>query len=223
VTLTAVAGATTRLRLITSIVALARRRPQLVIQAAASLDLVSDGRLVLGLGAGEDEPDFTAFGDEFDRPGRIGRMDEALAIVDAGLRGEHLDHTGPRIRAHGVVGPRPLQQPRPPIWLGAMRPGGIRRAARWEGWIVVAMGDDGTSMALGADDLASRLGTFRTARQELGREGEPADVAVLGVAGVAHRSAAFEAAGATWWLESLSPMRGSVDELESIVRAGPPR
>lgn len=223
VTLTAVAGATTRLRLITSIVALARRRPQLVVQSAASLDLVSEGRLVLGLGAGEDEPDFTAFGDAFDRAARIGRMDEALAIVDAGLRGEPLDHTGPLLQAHGVLGPRPLQQPRPPIWLGAMRPGGIRRAARWDGWIVVAMGDDGASMALSSKDLAARLETFRTAREGQGRAGEPADVAVLGVSGIADGPAAFGAAGATWWLESLSPMRGSVEELEALVRAGPPR
>jgi alkanesulfonate monooxygenase SsuD/methylene tetrahydromethanopterin reductase-like flavin-dependent oxidoreductase (luciferase family) len=223
VTLTAVAGATTRLRLITSIVALARRRPQLVVQAAASLDLVSEGRLVLGLGAGEDEPDFTAFGDEFDRAARIGRMDEALAIVDAGLRGEQLDHVGPLLQANGVLGPRPYQQPRPPIWLGAMRPGGIRRAAQWDGWIVVAMADDGASMALGADDLAARLVTFRTAREDLGRAGAPADIAVLGVSGISDGPAAFEAAGATWWLESLSPMRGSVDALEAIVRAGPPR
>ncbi|MFI5292983.1 MAG: LLM class flavin-dependent oxidoreductase, partial [Candidatus Limnocylindrales bacterium] len=87
VTLTAVAAATTRLRLITSIIALARRRPQLVVQAAATLDLASEGRLILGLGAGEDEADFTAFGDDFERATRIGRMDEALAIIDAGLRG----------------------------------------------------------------------------------------------------------------------------------------
>ena len=134
VALTAVAGATTRLRLITSIVALARRRPQLVVQAAATLDLASEGRLILGLGAGEDEPDFTAFGEDYDRAARVARMDEALAIVDAGLRGERLEHDGPFLSAHGVViGPRPLQQPRPPIWLGAMKPGGIRRAARWEG------------------------------------------------------------------------------------------
>jgi hypothetical protein len=104
-----------------------------------------------------------------------------------------------------------------------MRPGGIRRAAQWDGWIVVAMSEDGASMALGAHDLAERLAIFRTAREGLGRAGEPADVAVLGVAGTADGPAAFEGAGATWWLESLSPMRGSVEALEAIVRAGPPR
>ena len=229
VSLAAVAAGTSRLRLITSVVALARRRPQLVVQAAASLDLVSDGRLVLGLGAGEDRPDFEAFGDPYDRPERIERMDEALAIVDAGLRGELLQHVGPRMQATGVVlGPHPLQQPRPPIWLGAMKPGGIRRAARWEGWIVVAMSEDGKSMALTAVDFARRVEIARAVRRDLGRAGELFDVAVLGVSEGASGDppgvvSAFRDAGATWWLESLSPMRGSLDELEAIVRDGPPR
>jgi alkanesulfonate monooxygenase SsuD/methylene tetrahydromethanopterin reductase-like flavin-dependent oxidoreductase (luciferase family) len=225
VTLASVAAATSRLRLITSIIALSRRRPQLVVQAAATLDLLSEGRLILGLGAGEDRPDFESFGDPFERPERIDRMDEALTIVDLGLRGEPLEHLGPLLEAHGgvVLGPRPAQQPRPPIWLGAMKPGGIRRAAAWEGWIVVAMSDDGTSMALTPDVLAARAEISRTRRRDLGRTGEPFDIAVLGVSDGAGDAVAFEQAGATWWLESLSPMRGSLDGLLAIVRDGPPR
>ena len=106
VTLTAVAGATTRLRLITSIVALARRRPQLVVQAAATLDLASDGRLVLGLGAGEDEPDFTAFGDDFDRPRASVAWTRPSPSSMPALRGEHLEHDGPLLVARGVVSGR---------------------------------------------------------------------------------------------------------------------
>ncbi len=63
VTLAAVAVSTERLRLITSVIAIARRRPQLVVQAAGTLDLLSAGRLVLGVGAGEDRVDFEAFGE----------------------------------------------------------------------------------------------------------------------------------------------------------------
>jgi hypothetical protein len=103
-----------------------------------------------------------------------------------------------------------------------MRPGGIRRAAHWEGWIVVAMSMDGTSMELTAADLEARVAILTEARRELGREGEPADVAVLGVAAASEGVAAWAQAGATWWLESLSPMRGSTNKLEAVVRAGPP-
>jgi alkanesulfonate monooxygenase SsuD/methylene tetrahydromethanopterin reductase-like flavin-dependent oxidoreductase (luciferase family) len=152
-------------------------------------------------------------------------MDEALAIVDRGLRGEPLEHPGPLLEARGnvVLGPKPMQQPRPPIWLGAMKPGGIRRAAAWDGWIVVAMSEEGTSMAMTPDVLAARVEIAGAARQALGRAGKPYDVAVLGLTGGSGEVAAFEQAGATWWLESLSPMRGSLDELLAIVRGGPPR
>ena len=222
VTLAAVAARTERLRLITSIVAVARRRPQLVVQAAASLDLVSDGRLILGVGAGEDRPDFKAFGETYDRSVRIARMDEGLEIIDAGLRGRELDHRGEHLVAIGaVLGPRPEQRPRPPMWLGVLRPGGMRKAARWDGWIAVAMSEDGSSMSMTPHELARRVAIVLDERDALGIVGAPFDVAVFGVADLDGMSAAdFRDAGATWWLESLSPMRGSVDELEAVVLAG---
>jgi alkanesulfonate monooxygenase SsuD/methylene tetrahydromethanopterin reductase-like flavin-dependent oxidoreductase (luciferase family) len=225
VALAGIAAQTTRLKLITSIVALARRRPQLVVQAAATLDQLSNGRLVLGLGAGEDRPDFEAFGESHDRTDRIALMDESLAIVDAGLRGAELHHEGPRLRASSVVlGPRPAQQPRPPIWLGAFKPGGIRRAARWDGWIAVAMSEDGSRMEMTPADLRARAGLALDQRTNLGRAGEPFDIAVLGLMGEAGVAPSeWQAAGATWWLESLSPMRGSLEHLLSLVRDGPPR
>ena len=225
VTLAAIAARTERLRLITSVVAVARRRPQLVVQAATSLDLLSHGRLVLGLGAGEDEPDFEAFGESHDRSTRIARMDEGMAIIDAGLRGERLAHAGQHLTATGVtLGPEPAQRPRPPMWFGALRPAGLRRAAAWDGWIAVALGEDGGSVALTPEDLERRAMVIGEERERLGLGVLPYDVAVLG-ASVADKPSAAEyvAAGATWWFESLSPTRGSVDALEAIVRAGPPR
>lgn len=223
VTLAAIAATTTRLRLIPSVVALARRRPQLVVQAAASLDLLSGGRLTLGVGAGEDQPDFESFGESHERRVRIARMDEALSIVDHGLRGERLDHAGEHLRAVGVVlGPRPLQRPRPPMWLGALRPRGVRKAARWDGWIAVAMSEDGASMTMTPEALADLVAVVRAERAADGREREPFDIAVLGVDGLSGMHAsAYADAGATWWLESISPMRGSLVKLETIVRDGP--
>jgi alkanesulfonate monooxygenase SsuD/methylene tetrahydromethanopterin reductase-like flavin-dependent oxidoreductase (luciferase family) len=226
VVLAGVAARTTGLRLITSIVALARRRPQLVVQAAGSLDQLSDGRLILGVGAGVDAPDFESFGEPADQTTRVARMDEALAIVDAGLRGEVLDHAGPHLVARGVsLGPSPVQRPRPPIWLGAYKPGGIRKAARWDGWIAVAMSEDGSGMSMTPETFADQVGIASSARATLGRETQAFDIAVLGVTQdrQAGTSAAFGEAGATWWLESLSPMRGSLGELEAVVRLGPPR
>jgi alkanesulfonate monooxygenase SsuD/methylene tetrahydromethanopterin reductase-like flavin-dependent oxidoreductase (luciferase family) len=224
VTLAAIAAETRRLQLITSVVAAARRRPQLVVQAAASLDLLSDGRLILGVGAGEDAPDFEAFGEAHERTARIGQMDEALAIIDAGLRGETLDHQGTHLTARGVtLGPRPAQHPRPPMWLGASRPGGVRKAARWDGWIGVTMSEDGASMSMTPAAFGALAAVAVAERAAAGHSGAPFDLAALGVSGLGGaRAADYAGGGATWWLESLSPMRGSNDELEAIVRAGPP-
>jgi alkanesulfonate monooxygenase SsuD/methylene tetrahydromethanopterin reductase-like flavin-dependent oxidoreductase (luciferase family) len=224
VALAGVAAATSRLRLITSEVALARRRPQLVVQAAATLDRLSDGRLVLGVGAGADPADFESFGEPFDIPTRLARMDESLVIVDALLRGTTLTHHGTDHAVTGVaLGPRPAQEPRPPMWFGGMKPAALRRAARLEGWIAIALSDDGSAMVLDPGDVQSMVARIESERRSLGREGQPFDVAVLGFDQPAGSASAFAAAGATWWLESFSPMRGGLDELEAVVRRGPPR
>ncbi len=225
VALAAAACATERIRLIASVIVVTRRRPQLVAQAAASLDRLSGGRLVLGIGAGADRGDFEPFGEVFDH-GRVARMDEAAGIVDGLLRGDRLEHRGAAFVVDGAsVGPRPVQQPRPPIWLGGTRPGAIRRAAGWDGWIAIAVSEDGSRMELTPDSLAERVALLRAARAELGREGEPIDVALFAFSepGEAELVAGFERAGATWWLESLSPMRGSLDALLARIEAGPPR
>ena len=152
-------------------------------------------------------------------------MDEALAIIDAGLRGDTVDHDGAHLRAHDVIlGPRPHQQPRPPLWLGALRRGGVRKAARWDGWIAVAMSEDGTSMAMAPDAFAELVALVHVEREAMALTDAPFDIAALGLAGLdGVGAAAYIDAGATWWLESLSPMRGDLDDLEAIVRSGPPR
>ncbi|HSL32989.1 MAG TPA: LLM class flavin-dependent oxidoreductase [Candidatus Limnocylindrales bacterium] len=226
VSLAGVAAATERLRLILSVVALPRRRPQLVVQAAATLDRLSGGRLVIGCGAGGDPGDFAAFGEPADAASRMPRFDEAIDLVDALLRGETVGHDGPGFVVRDVaVGPRPVQQPRPPIWLGGMRPGALRRAARWDGWIAIAVADDGSGISLSPEAFGEKVERVRAERAALGRDAEPFDVAVFAFSDPYGPELAqtYAAAGATWWLESLSPMRGSLDDLLRIVAAGPPR
>ena len=223
VTLAAVAESTDRLQLIASVIVLPRRRPQLVAQAAATLDRVSGGRLVLGIGAGYGPDDFDAFGEAGPMSERVARMDAGLAALDPWLRGEmgRLDVAG----ATDVrVGPRAIQLPRPPIWIGGMRPGALRRAARWDGWIAVATSDDGSSMALTPEAFGTMVGRVDEERARLGRADAPFDVAVFGFSerggGAVVRSYAEQ--GATWWLESLSPMRGTLGDLVAFVEDGPP-
>jgi alkanesulfonate monooxygenase SsuD/methylene tetrahydromethanopterin reductase-like flavin-dependent oxidoreductase (luciferase family) len=224
VALAGVAAATERLELLASVIALPRRRPQLVAQSAGTLDRLSGGRLILGIGAGGDPPDFTRFGEPWDPRERIARMDEAAEVVDRLLRGETVVHRGAAYVVDGAaIGPRPVRQPRPPIWLGAFRRGGIRRAARWDGWIAVTVGEDGASLAMPPDALSGWLSMIRDERSAAGLGTAPFDVAVYGQTGLGGFAPGdYEAAGATWWLESVSGMRGSVADLEAIAEAGPP-
>jgi len=219
------AMATERIRLLASVIVLPRRRPQHVAQAAATLDGLSGGRLVLGVGAGGDRPDFEAFGEDWTSSVRVAQMDEAVRIVDALLRGETVTNDGPAYPMRDVsIGPRPAQQPRPPIWLGARRPGGIRRAGAWDGWIAVSVADDGVSLAITPSALGEQVEIAREARRAAGLDGHAFDVAVFGNAGLGGFSPAdFEAAGATWWLESVTPERGPLAQAMRAVEAGPPR
>jgi len=225
VALAAVASVTTRLRLILSVVALPRHRPQLVAQSAATLDRWSEGRFVLGVGSGGDRVDFEAFGEPFDAS-RTTRMDEGLELVDAFLRGDAVTHDGPAYTVRGVaVCPSPDRLPRPPIWLGGMKPGALRRAARWDGWIGIAVSEDGSRMALTPAAFADMVARLDDERARAGRLEAPFDVALFAFSDPSEGALvrAYADAGATWWLESLSPMRGSMDELLARVEAGPPR
>ena len=225
VALAAVASATTRLRLIASVIALPRRRPQLVAQSAATLDRWSGGRLVLGVGSGGDSGDFLCFGEPFEPKERAAMMDESLVLVDAFLRGQTVHHEGPTwIVRDSAVGPTPIQQPRPPIWLGGMKPGALRRAARWDGWIGIAVSDDGSAMVLSPQAFGGMVDRLHAERAVAGRTDAPFEVALFGFSEPGERDlvARYGDAGATWWLESLSPLGGSVERLLERIEAGPP-
>jgi hypothetical protein len=97
-----------------------------------------------------------------------------------------------------------------PVWIGGNRPPSLRRAARWDGWL--ADSADPTGMTLSPDDIARSI-------EQIGRE-DDFDVAVLGQSDRGN-PAAYEQAGATWWLENVHDMRGSLDEVLKLVSAGP--
>ena len=119
-TLSALGAATTRVRLGSLTLCNDFRNPALLAKMAASLDVLSGGRLDLGLGAGWYEPEYEASGIPFDRPGtRIKRLREAAEIVRRLLEGEVLDYSGTYYKTEGALcRPGPVQKPHPPIWIG---------------------------------------------------------------------------------------------------------
>ena len=223
VALSAVAAATTRLRLILCVAVLSRRRPQLVAQSAGTLDRLCGGRFVLGVGVGGDPGDLSMFGEGAPIGELVERTDAALAVLEPWLRGEAAMMAGEG-SVPVVVGPPSIQRPRPPIWFGGMKPAAMRRAARLDGWSLVGTNPDGTGMALAPQDVAARVERVQAERATLGLDG-PFDISLFARSDMVGPGAisGFADAGVTWWLESLSPMRGSLDDLRAVIEAGPPQ
>lgn len=122
--LMAAADATTTLRIGTLVLDNDYRHPLVLAKEAATLDLLSGGRLELGVGAGWMRSDYEQSGIAYDPPGiRVDRFEEGLAVLKGLLAGEEVAFEGRFYDVHGSVGPRPAQQPHPPILIG----GGARR------------------------------------------------------------------------------------------------
>jgi probable F420-dependent oxidoreductase len=132
VALTAAAMATTTLRLQTSVLGNDYRHPVLVHRMAATLDVLSGGRLTLGLGAGWLASDYQAAGLPLDPPSvRVERLEEAVAVLKGLFDPRPLHHDGSHYRIDGLVGRPPcVQRPHPPLLLGGGSPRVLRLAGR---------------------------------------------------------------------------------------------
>lgn len=219
--LSAVAACTEHLKLGFSVTPLARRRPQVVASALASLDLLSGGRVIFGAGLGGVSEEFTAFGEPGDAKQRAAMLDEGLTILGGLCSGEKVTRHGPHYTVEGVsLAPRPLQRPRIPIWIGGEGAPALRRAARWDGWLAPATSHDGSpTMAKSPERIADMVAEIRRHRTT----NAPFEVAIDGYseAGDPTLPRAYGAAGATWWLESIHDARGTPDEMIARVNAGP--
>lgn len=134
VALAAAAAATRRLLLHTNVYVLGYRNPFLAAKALATLDVVSDGRLIIGVAAGYLRPEFEALGAEFEDRGR--RLDETLELLPRIWSEQGVQAEGEGWSARSVTAlPQPSQRPHPPIWVGGNSVAAMRRAVRRaQGW-----------------------------------------------------------------------------------------
>lgn len=141
--LTFAAARTTRVRLATAVAVAPLRHPVLLAKVTATLDVLSRGRLELGIAAGWHAEEMTALGAEFEARGAI--TDETLELLHRLWGGEPVTHHGRFTSLDGAVSqPCPAQQPAPPVWIGGHAPAALRRAARWGGrWIAAGLSLDG--------------------------------------------------------------------------------
>jgi alkanesulfonate monooxygenase SsuD/methylene tetrahydromethanopterin reductase-like flavin-dependent oxidoreductase (luciferase family) len=230
--LAAVAQATDRLRIGTTVTPIPRRRPQKLARETVSVDRLSGGRLTLGVGVGDSEGEYAGLGEETGLRARAEMLDEGLEVLTGLWSGEQIDHHGTHYHVEGArFTPTPVQRPRIPIWVAAMWPRKrpARRAARWDGIFPLFETRD---PKLACEQLAECVAYVKSQRQGDAHF----DVVHAGVTPGDDAAAAreivsrFERAGATWWLEAIAPYRfgKGFDEpwdlvpLEERVRQGPP-
>jgi alkanesulfonate monooxygenase SsuD/methylene tetrahydromethanopterin reductase-like flavin-dependent oxidoreductase (luciferase family) len=219
ITLAAIATATERIRFGPLVTPLARRRPAKVARETATLDWLSGGRVVLGVGLGSDEfaEEYLITGEELDARRRAEMLDESLEILRAAWSGEPVRHRGEHYTVDGTrFMPRPVQRPGVPVWVagvaGKRRP--LRRAARYQGYFPIRL-EHPDQLAEIAEELR-RLG-----RETRDGAAEPFDIAVELDPG--SDPAPYAAAGATWGLVAFPWDPVSVDQVRGVIREGPPR
>ncbi|MFI9005273.1 TIGR03619 family F420-dependent LLM class oxidoreductase [Streptomyces sp. SBR177] len=160
-TLSFLAAATRRVRLLSHVAVVGLRHPLVTAKAYATLDHLSGGRLVLGVGAGHVAEEFAAVGADFE--GRGGVLDETIDALRAALGPEEYpEHAGPRFAFRDLgQRPRPAQD-RVPVWVGGSSPAAVRRAAlKGDGWL--PQGDP-------RDRLPGQIARLRRLRAEAGVE-----------------------------------------------------
>ena len=194
VALSAIACATETIRLGPMVTPLSRRRVQKVARETVSLDLLSRGRLTLGVGLGNVQ-DLEPFGEAVDPRERARVLDEGLSRLNelwcGGFR------------------PLPVQRPRIPVWVAANwpHPRPVERASRWDGLFPIDLpGPEALSQ------LAERIRRARAGIED------PFDLVVEVPPGA--DVGAWTAAGATWVLTSIEPQPDEVD-IREVIEAGP--
>src|SRR3954452_8199095 len=162
------AAVTRRVVLGTSVYLLALRNPLLAAKQAVSLDRLSDGRVVLGVGVGWLESEFAALGVPYRQRGS--RTDEAIAVLKALCGQDRAEFDGPHHSFTGVeFFPKPVQRPHPPLWIGGRSDGAVRRAAR--------SGDAWHPSHLTVDELRRQIPELHAECERAGRSADEVTVA----------------------------------------------
>ncbi|MET9953567.1 LLM class F420-dependent oxidoreductase [Streptomyces sp. NPDC006339] len=199
-TLSFLAAATERVRLLSHVAVVGLRHPLVTAKAYATLDHLSGGRLVLGVGAGHVREEFEAVGADFAGRGRV--LDETIDALRAALGPEEYpEHSGERFSFRDLgQRPRPAQD-RVPVWVGGSSPAALRRAAlKGDGWL--PQGDP-------RDRLPERIARLRRLREEAGIK-EPVTVGAI-------TEALY--VGAPKWDVGRRTLAGGPEALASSLRA----
>jgi alkanesulfonate monooxygenase SsuD/methylene tetrahydromethanopterin reductase-like flavin-dependent oxidoreductase (luciferase family) len=230
IALAAMAMQTNHIRLGTQVTPLTRRRPWQVARETVTLDHLSDGRLVLGIGLGDtgesvgSDISFTHFGEATDARQRGQMLDEALDVIVGLWSGEPFNYDGLYYQVREVTFlPRPVQTPRIPIWVGGGWPlkGPLRRAACWDGSCLYRHQDH----YMTANDVRDLKAFIQQRRGSV----DGYDIVVGGSPRRPDREEernyirSLAEAGATWWIEYIPPDVGGPESVRASIARGPLR
>jgi alkanesulfonate monooxygenase SsuD/methylene tetrahydromethanopterin reductase-like flavin-dependent oxidoreductase (luciferase family) len=214
ITLAGIATRTERITLGTWIIPVARRQPWQLARDVATLDRLSHGRVLLGVGLGR-RAEYDLFGEEWD-PRRVGRRyDEALELITRFWSGERVTFHGEFYDVDDVaLLPTPAQRPRVPILVAGFWPNRrpVRRGARWDGLMPVVDPDPE------GPDLLALLAYYHEVAE---RPGE-VFLYVDGDATTAERVDRYRELGVTWLASDVISPRRSTEENLALIRRGPP-
>ncbi len=215
--LAVVAARTTRIRLGTMITPVPRRRPWQLAKETTTLDRISNGRLILGVGIGSPAyGDFGIFHEPADERVRAELLDEGLDILAGLWSGERFSYQGRHFTLDPVrFTPTPVQRPRIPVWVGGVLPAArpIARAARWDGMVPIRFSERALVRPSAADmaDVGAKITAARAAAQ-VTAAGSPAEFDLVVWAEVAEVPAQvpkiarpYQDSGVTWWIETAKP------------------
>ena len=230
VTLAAMVMRTERIRLGTMITPPSRRRPWKLAREVATLDRLSNGRMILPVGLGAlDDAGFGRVGEATDLKTRARMLDESLAILDGLWSGERFSFSGEHYQVTDLrFVPTPAQRPRVPIWVVAAWPRerSMARALRWDGVVPQRKNPDGSAGEMTPDDLREMVAYITARRSDQAR---PFDITIEGRTPGNDRDKAraivhpYEEAGATWWMEAMWSAPNSYEDVRARVRQGPPK
>lgn len=223
VLLAAIAVQTERIRLGPLVTPLPRRRPWKLARETVSIDHLSNGRLILGVGIGfPPDAEYEHFGEDPDTRVRAQKLDEGLEVLTRLWSGKPFTYAGQHYTLKRTrFRPTPLQQPRIPIWVassGGESKAPFRRAARWDGVCPEQIGKTPAD----ARELMIYIRQYRTS-------GDPFDVvrfAPIPAGAATEVRAAIEPwaeAGVTWWITGTTARPGAFEAMRQLIIQGPPR
>ena len=228
IAMSSIASQTNKMSLGLLITPIARRRPWKVAREIVTLDHLSNGRMVLGVGLGDFQgKEFKNFGEVVDQRERGEMLDEGLEIITGLQSGEFFRYTGKHYRiGKTIFNPKPVQQPRIPVWVAGKWPNKkpFRRAAKWDGVVPIHRSRN-IKQHLTLDEVKE----IKRFIEQYRTDDAPFDYCISGVLRAKVLSedraivAPYEEAGVTWWIEFVYSSTGSVKRNTERIRFGPPR